>query len=116
MAQWGGTEEVDRGATRQPWLGERRTWTILTLVGMAGVGLLTWSNKGGAPTSDARAALAALLVYVTLCLLIVHVDHVIKGHVRAAREERRRRLRRQPYRVVDEAEAVLARVQGRGTR
>ncbi len=115
MAQWGGTEEVDRGATCQPWLWERRTWTILTLVGMAGVGLLTWSNTGGASTNDAHAALAALLVYVTLCILIVHVDRVIKGHERAARvarEERRRRLRRRPYRVVDEAEAVLVRAQG----
>ncbi len=116
MAQWGGTEEADRGAPRQPWVWERRTRTILMLVGLAGAGLLTWSIMGGAPTSDARAALVALLVYVTLCILIVHVDRVIKGHARAARvarEERRRRLRRRPYRVVDEAEAVLVRAQER---
>ncbi len=114
MAQWGGSEEADRGATRQPWVWERRTRTILTLVGMAGVGLLTWSIMGGAPTSDARAALAALLIYVTLCALIVRVDRAIKGQERAARAEgadRRRQLRRQPYSVV--AEAVLARAQGR---
>ncbi len=116
MAQWGGTEEADRGAPRQPWVWERRTRTILTLVGMAGVGLLTWSIMGGAPTSDARAALAALLVYVALCTLIVRVDRSIKDQIRVERvesEARRQRLRRPPYSVVDEAEAVLARAQGR---
>ncbi len=116
MAQWSGTEEADRGVPRQPWVWERRTRTILTLVGMAGVGLLTWSIMGGAPTSDARAALAALLIYVTLCALIVRVDRAIKGQERAARaagEERRRRLRRHPYRVVDEAASVLVRAQAR---
>jgi len=116
MAQWGGTEEADRGAPRQLWVWERRTRTILTLVGMAGVGLLTWSIMGGAPTSDARAALAALLIYVTLWALIVQVDSARKGQERAARvesEERRRQLRRRPYSVVDEAEAVLARAHGR---
>jgi len=116
MAQWSGTEEADRGVPRQPWVWERRTRTILTLVGMAGVGLLTWSIMGGAPTSDARAALAALLIYVTLCALIVRVDRAIKGQERAARaegEDRRRQLRRRPYSVVDEAEAVLARAHRR---
>jgi len=71
---------------------------------------------GGAPTSDARAALAALLIYVTLCALIVRVDRAIKGQERAARaegEDRRRQLRRRPYSVVDEAEAVLVRAHGR---
>jgi len=117
MAQWGGTEEADRGATRQPRVWERRTRTTLTLVGMVGVGLLTWSIMGGAPTSDARAALAALLIYVTLCALIVRVDRAMKGQERAERvagEERRRQLRRRPYSVVDEAEAVLAHAHGRG--
>jgi len=116
MAQWGGTEEADRGATRQPWVWERRIRTILTLVGIAGVGLLTWSIMGGTPTSDARAVLAALLIYVTLCALIVRVDRAIKGQERTERaegEERRRQLRRRPYSVVDEAEAVLVRAQGR---
>ncbi len=118
MAQWGGTEEADRGATRQPRVWERRTRTTLMLVGMAGAGLLTWSIMGGAPTSDARAALAALLIYVTLCALIVRVDRAIKGQERAARaegEDRRQQFRRRPYSVVDEAEAVLARAQGQGT-
>ncbi len=113
MAQWGGTEEADRGATRQPWVWERRTRTILTLVGMAGVGLLTWSIMGGAPTSDARAARAGLLVYLALCALIVRVDRAMKRRERAARgedEELQRRLRRRPCSVVDnEAEVVLAR-------
>jgi hypothetical protein len=119
MAQWGGTEEADRGASRQPWVWERRTRTILMLVGMAGAGLLTWSIMGGAPTSDARAALVALIVYVTLCTVIIRGDRAIKRQERAARaegEERRRQLRRRPYSVVDEAEAVLARAQGQGTR
>jgi len=52
--------------------------------------------------------------------LIVRVDRAIKGQERAERaegEDRRRQLRRRPYSVVDEAEAVLARAQGRrGTR
>ncbi len=119
MAQWGGTEEADRGATRQPWVWERRTRTILTLVGMAGLGLLGWSlTGGGTPMSDARVALVALIVYVTLCMMIIRGDRAMKGRERAARaagEERRQRLRR-PYSVVDEAEAVLARAQGQGTR
>jgi len=116
MAQWGGTEEADRGAPCQPWVWERRTRTILMLVGMAGAGLLTWSIMGGAPTSDARAALVALIVYVTLCTVIIRGDRAMKGQEpaeRAAGEERRRRLRRRPYSVVDEAEAVLTRAQGR---
>ena len=121
MAQWGGTEEADRGAPRQPWVWERRTRTILMLVGMAGAGLMGWSLTGrGTQMSDARAALVALIVYVTLCALIVRVDRAIKGQERAERaegEDRRRQLRRRPYSVVDEAEAVLARAQGRrGTR
>ncbi len=120
MAQWGGTEEADRGATQWPWVWERFTWTILALVGVAGLGLLSWSlTGGGTPMSDARAALVALIVYVTLCMMIIRGDRAMKGRERAARaagEERRRRLRRRPYSVVDEAEAVLARVQGQGTR
>jgi hypothetical protein len=99
----------------------RLTWTILALVGVAGLGLLGWSLTGrGTQMSDARAALVALIVYVTLCALIVRVDRAIKGQERAERaegEDRRRQLRRRPYSVVDEAEAVLARAQGRrGTR
>jgi len=51
--------------------------------------------------------------------LIVRVDQAIKEQERTARtegEEQRQRLRRRPYSVVDEAEAVLARAQGpRGT-
>jgi peptidoglycan/LPS O-acetylase OafA/YrhL len=118
MAQWGGTKEAVRGTTRRPWVWERRTRTILTLVGVAGLGLTIWSITGGAPLSDARAALAALIVYVTLCALIMRVDRARKRQERAARaegEERRRRPRR-PYSVVDEAEAVLDRVHGQGTR
>jgi len=116
MAQRRETEGDVRGATRRPWEWERLTGTILTLVGMAGVGLLTWAITGGAPLSDARLALVALLVYVALCILIVRVDHAIKAQKwseRAEDEERRQRLRRRPYSVVDEAEAVLARAQGR---
>ncbi len=118
MAQWGGTEEADRGASRQPWVWERRTRTILMLVGMAGAGLLTWSIMGGAPTSDVRAALVALIVYVTLCTVIIRGDRAMKGQEPAERAgaERRRRLRRRPYSVVDEAEAVLTRAQRQGTR
>jgi len=120
MAQWGGTKEAVRGTTRRPWVWERRTRTILALVGVAGLGLLGWSLTGrGTQMSDARTALAALLVYVTLCMAIIRVDRTIKRQERAARaagEERRRRLRRRPYSVVDEAEAVLARAQGQGTR
>jgi len=111
------TEGDVRGATRRPWVWARLTGTILTLVGMAGVGLLTWAITGGAPLSDARLAFAALLVYVALCTLIMRGDQTIKAQERAARaegEERRRRPRR-PYSVVDEAEAVLARAQGQGT-
>ena len=113
---WRETEDAMRGATRRPWVWARLTGTILTLVGMAGVGLLTWVITGGAPLSDARLALVALLVYVALCTLIVRGDRAIKAQGRAARaegEERRRRPRR-PYSVVDEAEAVLARAQGQG--
>ncbi len=120
MAQWGGTKEAVRGTTRRPWVWERRTWTILTLVGVVGLGLLGMSlTGGGTQMSDARTALAALLVYVTLCTVIIRVDRTIKGHERvkrAASEERRRWLRRRTYSVVDEAEAVLARAQGQGPR
>ncbi len=120
MAHWRETEEAVRGATRQPWIWERLTWTILTLVGVVGIVLLGVSiTGGGTQMSDARAALVALIVYVTLCTVIIRVDRTIKGQERAecaAGEERRRRLRRRPYSVVDEAEAVLARAQGQGTR
>ncbi len=120
MAHWRETEEAVRGVTCQPWIGERLTWTILTLVGVVGLGLLGVSlTGGGTQMSDARTALAALLVYVTLCMVIIRVDRTIKGHERgerAASEERRRWLRRRPYSVVDEAEAVLARAQGQGPR
>ncbi len=66
-----------------------------------------------------RAALVALIVYVTLCTVIIRGDRAMKGQERAecaAGAERRRRLRRRPYSVVDEVEAVLARAQGQGTR
>jgi hypothetical protein len=120
MAQWGGSEEADRGTTHRLWVWERLTWTILALVGVAGLGLLGWSLTGrGTPMSDARAALVALIVYVTLCTVIIRGDRAMKGPERAARaagEERRRQLRRRPYSVVAEAEAVLARAQGQGTR
>jgi len=120
MAQWGGTEEADRGTTHWLWVWERLTWTILALVGVAGLGLLGWSLTGrGTPMSDARAALVALIVYVTLCTVIIRGGRAMKGQERAERavgEERRRQLRRRPYSVVDEAEAVLARAQGQGTR
>ena len=119
MRQWGETEEDVRGATRWPWVWERLAGTILMLVGMAGAGLLTWSIMGGAPISDARAALVALIVYVTLCTVIIRGDRAMKGQEpaeRAAGEERRRRLRRWPYSVVAEAEAVLTRAQRQGTR
>ncbi len=108
------TEEAMRGTTRRPWVWARLTGTILTLIGMAGVGLLTWAITRGAPLSEARLAFAALLVYVALCTLIVRGDQAIQAQERAARaegEERRRRPRR-PYSVVDEAEAVLARAHG----
>jgi len=117
MAQWRETEEADGGATRQPWVWERLTWTILPLGGVVGLGLLGWTMRGGAPIG---AALAALLIYVTLCALIVRIDRAIKRQERVERvegEERRRRLRRRPYSVVDEAETVLDRALGRrGTR
>jgi type VI protein secretion system component VasK len=116
MRQWGETEEDVRGATRRPWVWERLAGTILTLVGVAGVGLLTWAITGGAPLRDARLALAALLIYVALCTLIVRGDQAIKAQGRDKRaedEERRQRLRRRPYSVVDEADAVLARAHGR---
>jgi len=120
MAQRGRTEEADRGTTHRLWVWERLTWTILALVGVAGLGLLGWSlTGGGTRMSDARAALVALIVYVTLCTVIIRIDRAIKGQERAARaagEEHRRRLRRRPYSVVDEAEAVLARAQGQGMR
>ncbi len=115
MAQWGGTEEADRGTTHRLWGWERLTWTILALVGVACLGLLGWSlTGGGTQMSDARAALVALIVYVTLCMVIIRGDRPMKGQERAERaagEERRRRLGRRPYSVVDEAEAVLARAQ-----
>ena len=69
--------------------------------------------------SDARAALVALIVYVTLCTVIIRFDRTIKAQEWAARvegERRRQRLRRQQYSVVDEAEAVLNRVHGQGMR
>ncbi len=113
---WRETEDAMRGTTRRPWVWARLTGTILTLVGMAGVGLLTWVITGGAPLSDARLALVALLVYVALCTLIMRVDHAIKAQKRSERaedEERSQRLRRRPYSVVAEAEAVLMRAQGR---
>ncbi len=116
MAHGRETEEDVRGARPLSWVWERLTGTIATLVGMAGVGLLTGSIMEGAPMSDARAALVALLVYMVLCTLIVRVDRSIKDQIRVERvesEARRQRLRRPPYSVVDEAEAVLARVQGR---
>jgi len=116
MAQRRKTEDEARRATCQPWVWERLTGTILTLVGVAGVGLLTWTITGGVPLGDARLALAALLVYVALCTLIVRGDQAIKEQGRATRaedEERRQRLRRRPYSVMDEAEAVLTHAQGR---
>ncbi len=125
MAQWGGTEEADRGAPRRSRVWERLIRAILALVGVAGLGLaslglLSWSLAGGGTQmSDARATLVALIVYVTLCMVIIRGDRAMKGQERAARaesEERRRRLGRRPYSVVDEAEAVLARAQGQGTR
>jgi len=111
MRQWGETEEDVRGATRRPWVWARLTATILTLVGVAAVGLLTWTITGGAPLHDACLALAALLGYVALCTVIVRSDLAIKEQGRFDRaedEERRQRLRRRPYSVVAEAEAVLA--------
>jgi len=78
---------------------------------VAGVGLLIWTITGGAPLRDAGLALAALLVYVALCTVIVRVDLAIKEQGRAARaedEERSQWLRRRQYSVVAEAEAVLA--------
>ncbi len=116
MAQWGGTEEADWAAPRRPWVWERRTWAILTLGGVASAGLVAWRMTGGAHRGDAGAALAGLLAYLVLCALIVRVDRAMKGQERAGcpeREERRLQLRRRPYSVVDEAEAVLARAQGR---
>jgi len=113
---WRETEDAMRGTTRRPWVWARLTDTILTLVGMAGVGLLTWTITGGAPLSDACLALVALLVYVALCTLIVRGDQAIKTQGRSARaedEERRQRRRRRPYSVMDEAEAVLAHAHGR---
>jgi hypothetical protein len=120
MAQWGRTEEADRGAPRRSRVWERLIRAILALVGVASLGLLGWSlTGGGTQMSDARAALVALIVYVALCTVIIRGDRAMKGQEwaeRAAGEERRRRLRRRPYSVVDEAEAVLARVHGQGTR
>ena len=111
---WRETEDAMRGTTRRPWVWVRLTGTILTLVGVAGVGLLTWAITGGAPLSDACLALAALLVYVALCTVIVRGDLAIKAQRWAARaedEERSQWRRRRPYSVVAEAEAVLARAQ-----
>ncbi len=120
MAQWGRTEEADRGAPRRSRVWERLIRAILALVGAAGLGLLGWSLAGGGTQmSDARAALVALIVYVTLCTVIIRFDRTIKAQEWAARvegERRRQRLRRQQYSVVDEAEAVLNRVHGQGMR
>ncbi len=116
MAQWGGTEEADRGTTYRFWVWERLTWTILALGGLVSAGLVAWDMTGGGHRGDAGAALAGLFVYLALCVLIVRVDRAMKRRERAARaedEERRRRLGRRPYSVVDEAEAVLARAHGR---
>lgn len=89
MAHRRETEEAVRGETRQLGVWERLTRTILTLVGVAGLGVMTWSRRGSAPMSAARAEGA----------------------------ERHRQLRRRPYNVGDEAEAVLAHAHGRrGTR
>ncbi len=118
-AHWRETEEDVRGARPLSWVWVRLTGTIPTLVGMVGVGLLTWCIMEGAPMSDARAALVALIVYMTPCTMIIRGDRSIKDQIwvaRAAGEERRRRLRQRPYSVVDEAEAVLARAHGQGTR
>jgi len=115
MAQWGGTEEADRGATCRPWLWERLTWAILTLGGLVSAGLVAWDMTGGAHRGDARAVLAGLLVYLALCALIVRVDRAMKRRERAEGEERRRRLGRRPCSVVDEAEAVLARARAART-
>jgi len=111
---WRETEDTMRGTTRRPWVWARLTGTILTLVGVAAVGLLTWTITGGAPLSDAGMALAALLVYVALWVDQAIVDQAIKEQERTARtegEEQRQRLRRRPSNVVDEADAVLARAQ-----
>jgi len=123
MAHRRETEEAVRGETRQRGVWARLTRTILTLVGVAGLGVMTWSRRGSAPMSAARAALAALaalLVYVTLCALIVRIGRAMKERARVARAEgaeRHRQLRRRPYNVGDEAEAVLAHAHGRrGTR
>ena len=120
MAHRRETEEAVRGETRQRGVWERLTRTILTLVGVAGLGVMTWSRRGSAPMSAARAALAALLVYVPLCALIVRIGRAMKERARVARAEgaeRHRQLRRRPYNVGDEAEAVLAHAHGRrGTR
>jgi len=115
MAQWGGTEEADRGASRRPWMWERLTWAILTLGGVPSAGLVAGDMTGGAHRGDAGAALAGLLVYLVLCALIVRGDRTMKGREQAERAESEER-RRRPYSVVDEAEAVLARAHGQGTR
>ena len=54
MAQWGGTEEADRGTTHWLWVWERLTWTILALGHQAGAGLVAWDMTGGAHRGDAR--------------------------------------------------------------
>jgi len=117
MRQWGETEEDVKGATRRPWLWERLIRAILTLGGLAGAALVAGDMTGGAHRGDAGAAGAGILVvYLALCALIVRGDRAMKGQERAGcpeREERRRQLRRRPYSVVDEAEAVLARAHGR---
>ncbi len=115
MAQWGGTEEADRGAPRRSQVWERLIRAILALVGLAGAGLVAGDMMGGAHGGDTGAAGAGLLVvYLVLCALIVRGHRAMKGQERVTRaeaegEERRRR----PYSVVDEAEAAVARAHGR---
>jgi len=111
MAYWRETEDADQRATRRPGMWARLTPTILTLVGVASFGLMTWTIRGGLAMSDVHAALTALLVYVTVCLLIIGVDHAINGQERAAEATQPRTAKRWPYNVVAEAEAVLARAQ-----
>ena len=77
MAQWGGTEEADRGTTYRFWVWERLTWTILALGGLVSAGLVAWDMTGGTHRGDAGAALAGLLVYLALCALIVRVDRAM---------------------------------------
>lgn len=114
MAQWGGTEDADRGATRRPWLWERLTRAILTLGGLVGAGLVAWDMTEGAHRGDAGAAGAGILVvYLALCALIVRGDRAMKGRERVARAEAEgEEPRRRPYSVVDEAATARAHEQG----